>query len=154
MTNSDHSVSRRSAPHAHRVKWHENWFGLFGGPLAWYLQLCAGYALASQPCFRAGYRVPAPVPALQWTWSAMILAMLAAVAVAVLSLLASWRTLRRTREEAPEGSTLWSEAGTGRTRFLALWGVLLGSAFALAAATTAVAFILLPRCAGEFPSSP
>jgi hypothetical protein len=31
---------------------------------------------------------------------------------------------------------------------LALWGVFLGSAFALAAAITAVAFITLPRCAG------
>jgi hypothetical protein len=37
---------------------------------------------------------------------------------------------------------------TGRTRFLALWGTVFGAAFAIAAAFTAVAFFILPRCAG------
>jgi heme/copper-type cytochrome/quinol oxidase subunit 4 len=37
---------------------------------------------------------------------------------------------------------------TERTHFLALWGILLGSGFALAVAITAVAFATVPRCAG------
>ena len=36
----------------------------------------------------------------------------------------------------------------GRTHFLALWGVALGGVFALAAALTGLAFMILPRCAG------
>jgi hypothetical protein len=148
MSGSEQCLNRHSAPYAGRVKQHESFFSLFGGPLAWYLQLCAGYALASQPCFRDRHRVAVPLPALQWTWTAMVLAMIAAVALALLSLLVSWRVFRRTGEEAPEGSTQSIEASAGRTRFLALWGVFLGSAFALAAAITAVAFITLPRCAG------
>jgi hypothetical protein len=40
------------------------------------------------------------------------------------------------------------EAGAARTRFLALWGALLGGGFALATAITGVAFVTLPRCAG------
>jgi len=148
MSAREQALRARSAPHADRVVRLESFFGLFGGPLAWYLQLCAGYALASQPCFRDGHRMTLPLPALQWTWPAMILAMLAAVAVALLSLLVSWRAFRRIREEPPSGSQHGAEIRAGRTRFLALWGMLLGSAFALAAAMTAVAFITLPRCAG------
>jgi hypothetical protein len=123
------AVVRNPAPD----KLRGSFFGLFGGPLAWFVQLCCGFALASQPCFRGGNRVAAPPPALQWTWPAMILLMAAAVAIALLSLLVSWRTFTRS---------------TGRTRFLALWGILLGGSFALAAAFTAVAFLTLPRCAG------
>jgi hypothetical protein len=123
------AVVRNPAPGRLR----ESFFGLFGGPLAWFVQLCCGFALASQPCFLGGTRVAAPPPALQWTWPAMIFLMAAAVAIALLSLLVSWRTFTRS---------------TGRTRFLALWGILLGGSFALAAAFTAVAFLTLPRCAG------
>lgn len=146
MSAAGDSLSQQRTPHANRVRPHESFFRLFGGPLAWYLQLCAGYALASQPCFRNGHRVVLPLPAFEWTWPAMILAMIAAVAVALLSLLVSWRTLRRTWAEASGEST--QLIAVGRTKFLALWGVLLGGAFALAAAITAVAFIMLPRCAG------
>lgn len=130
------------------MKRHESFFALFGGPLAWYLQLCAGYALASEPCFRSGGRLQAPVAALQWTWSAMLLSMAAAVAVALVSLTVSWRAYGRTKEEAPGETAHLMEAGAGRTRFLALWGVLLGSGFALATAITGVAFVTMPRCAG------
>jgi hypothetical protein len=133
---------------AQRATPRQSLFGLFGGPLAWYLQLCAGYALASQPCFRGGLGVTAPLRTEQWTWPAMILAMLTAVAVALLALLVSWRTFVRTRAEGSGGVTHMIEAGDSRTQFLALWGVLLGAAFALAAAISAVAFITLPRCAG------
>lgn len=130
------------------MKLAEIFFGVFGGPLAWFIQLCAGYALASAPCFRDGVRVIAPLAVLQWTWPAMIIAMLASVAITLLALGVSWRAFRRTRQEAGGGSDHLLEMGAGRTRFLALWGVLLGSAFAVATAMTAVAFMLLPRCAG------
>jgi hypothetical protein len=137
-----------AAPQAHRVKLHESFFGLFGGPIAWFLQFCAGYALASEPCFRAGERLAAPVPAMQWTLLAMLLSMTAGVAVALLSLIVSWRAYRRTKHEASGETTHLVEAGVGRTQFLSLWGVLLGSAFAVATAMTGVAFLTLPRCAG------
>jgi hypothetical protein len=148
MNAAPQDMSRHPAPHADRVKMGEIFFGVLGGPLAWYLQLCAGYALASTPCFRDGVRIAAPPPVLQWTWPAMIVAMLAGIAIALLALAVSWLAFRRTQQEAAGGSAHLLEVGAGRTRFLALWGVLLGSAFAVATAITALAFILLPRCAG------
>jgi hypothetical protein len=137
-----------AAPQVYRAKLHESFFGLFAGPIAWFLQFCASYALASEPCFRGGERLAAPVPALQWTLLAMILSMAAAVVIALLSLLVSWRAYRRTKGEAPGATAHLVEAGPGRTRFLSLWGVLLGGAFAVATAMTGVAFLTLPRCAG------
>lgn len=136
------------APHANRVGLHESFFALFGGPIAWFLQLCSGYALASAPCFREGQRMTAPAAQLQWTWAAMIAAMAAAVIIAGLSFLVSWRAFERTKGEASGSSHELLEAGAGRTRFLALWGMLLGGGFGLATAITAAAFLWLPRCAG------
>ena len=137
-----------AASQAQRVKLHESFFGLFGGAIAWFLQFCAGYALASEPCFRAGERLATPVPALQWTLLAMLVSMAAGIALALLSLIVSWRAYRRTKDEASGETVNLVEAGLGRTRFLSLWGVLLGSAFAAATAMTGVAFLTLPRCAG------
>jgi hypothetical protein len=148
MTATPSNLRQDSAPQAQHVKAHESLFGLLGGPIAWYLQLCGGYALASEPCFRSGHRSLAPPPSLHWTWPAMILLMTAAVAIALMSLLVSWRTFKRTRQEAGGDAHQLMEVSAGRTRFLALWGMLLGSGFALAAAITAVAFVTVPRCAG------
>jgi hypothetical protein len=148
MSADTQDLRPHAASRAHRVKLGEIFFGVCGGPVAWFLQLCTGYALASAPCFRDGVRLTEPPPLLRWTWPAMIVAMLAGVLIALLALGISWRAFQRTRQEAGGSSALLLEMGAGRTRFLALWGVLLGSAFAAAAAITAVAFILLPRCAG------
>jgi hypothetical protein len=148
MSALETGLAEPKAGHAYRVRPRESFFALFGGPVAWFLQLCAGYALASEPCFRDGYRVAAPLPALQWTWPAMILVMALAIAISLLSLLVSWRTFKRTREDGAGDAHQSISVSEGRTRFLALWGVLLGSGFALATTFTAVAFLTLPRCAG------
>ena len=148
MTATPSNLRQDSAPQAQHVKAHESLFGLLGGPIAWYLQLCGGYALASEPCFRAGHRTLAPPPSMLWTWAAMILLMTAAVAIALLSLLVSWRAFKRTRADVPSEAYQLMQVDTGRTHFLALWGMLLGGGFALAVAITAVAFLTVPRCAG------
>ena len=72
----------------------------------------------------------------------------AAVAISLAGFLVSMRAFDRTREEAPGGPHHVMEIGAGRTRFLALWGMVFGAGFAVAAAITAVAFIAVPRCAG------
>lgn len=78
----------------------------------------------------------------------MIALTVAAVAVALIGFGVSMRAFNRTRNETQGGAHHVMEIGTGRTRFLALWGMILGAGFALAAAITAVAFIAVPRCTG------
>jgi hypothetical protein len=141
-------AAQHPAPHAERMSVGEIYFGLFAAPFAWLLQLACGYALASEPCFRAGQRSSVPPVALQWTWPAMIVLTAAAIAISIAAFIVSQRAFERTRREHPGGTQHLMEAGAGRTRFLALWGMVLGAGFAMAAALTAVAYIAVPRCAG------
>ena len=146
--NAEAPLTHHPAPKRHAVRLHESFFALFGGPIAWFVQLNVGFALASQPCFRNGERTVMPQWMPDWTWEAMIALMILACAVALLAALVSWRAWARTGDEAAGDHRHVLEVGSGRTRFLALWGVVLGTGSALATALTAVAFFFLPRCAG------
>jgi hypothetical protein len=141
-------LSHHPAPKRHAMKLHESFFALFGGPLAWFMQLSVGYGLASQPCFSDGERTIAPHWFPDWTWAAMIAVMVLACAVALLAALISWRAYARTADEAIGNHQHVMDVGSGRTRFLALWGILLGAGAALSTILTFVAFFVLPRCAG------
>lgn len=148
MTARHEALTPHPAPHRDQVALYESLFGVVGGPAAWFVQLCAGYALASWPCFPKDERGLVPVAGYEWTWPAMIGLLVAGGLVALAAFFVSWRVLRRTRDEMGGGNQALMEIGAGRTRFLALWGVLLGGGFALATIVTAVAFSVLSRCAG------
>jgi len=128
-------------------------FSLLGGPLAWFVQLCAGYALSSWPCFPQDLRRPLPLPDYGWTSSAIALVSLAAFVIALAASLTGARAMRRNRAGEPavrdsnRGGRIEATV-LGRRCFLALWGCLAGAGFAVAIAFTAVQFWLLPRCAG------
>jgi amino acid transporter len=134
------ALSQHPAPLRHQLSIGEALFGVFGGPLAWFVQLCAGYALATQPCrSQSSYAGSFPV---------MVALLIAAVLVALAAFGVSWRTYARTRDETGGDHRHLMEVGAGRTRFLALWGMLLGAGFAVATSLTAIAFLLVPRCDG------
>ena len=142
------SLSHHPAPHRDRVSSLESVFGLLGGPGAWFIQLCAGYTLASWPCFPLDERRVLPLRNYDWTLEAIIAVSIGAILIAAASAIVSWNALRRTRDEAKGDHRHLLEVGTGRTRFLAMWGTALGSVFALVSAMTTIAFWVLPRCAG------
>jgi hypothetical protein len=123
-------------------------FSVFGGPLAWFVQLCGGFALATQPCVVAGVHAAEPATRLQWTGSAMSVLM----GVSLLAALASFALARRSFERTQTGLRRTEgnpeDTARGRSRFLALWGMQLAGVFALGIAMTAVGFWMLPRCAG------
>jgi hypothetical protein len=142
------SLSHHPAPHRGRVSLVESVFGLLGGPGAWFIQLCTGYALASWPCFPMDERRLLPLPNYAWTLQADIAVSIAAILIAAAAAIVSRNIFRRTRDEAKGDHQHLLEVGTGRTRFLAVWGMALGSVFALVSAITTIAFWVLPRCAG------
>jgi hypothetical protein len=149
MTAGALPMTQHSAPQADRSTVHESFFALFGAPMAWFVQLCSGYAMASQPCFIDGDRSWLPAVGLQWTWLTMIAVMLTAIIIALFALALSWRAYRCTQNQAPGDAQHLMEVGsTGRTRFLALWGIVLAAGFSGATAVNTVAFVLLPRCSG------
>ena len=147
--NADHaSLSHHPAPHRQKVSPGALAFGLVGGPLAWFVQVCANYPMASWPCFPGEHRNLLPQPGSVWTLHAMIGASVAAFVIAVAAFVVAQRAFIRVRHESHGDHTHLLNVGSGRTRFLALWGMIFSAAFAVGIAMTVVAYIVLPRCAG------
>jgi hypothetical protein len=127
---------------------HAALFAVFAAPIAWFVQLCGSYSLASAPCFRDGHRATAVPAGSQWTGAALLALMAAAVLIALVAAFLSWRAFSRTKAPMQGETDRLTRERAGRTHFLALWGVVFGAAFALAAALTGFDFVALPRCAG------
>jgi hypothetical protein len=119
-------------------------FMLFTGPLAWFAQLCIGFALLSWPCFPYDLRLTAPLDGFDWTRIAALILLLACAVLAALSGYVSWSTLA----EIPARGDGAPDPARGRARFTALWGTMLGLGFAVATLATLAGFALVPRCAG------
>ncbi|HEV7611560.1 MAG TPA: hypothetical protein VGO37_06790 [Steroidobacteraceae bacterium] len=135
-----------ATPAAPYPRLHEGFFALFGGPIAWFLHLCAGYALANEPCWRAGQRIAHSPLALEGSRAGIAGATIAAVLVALGATSLSWRAYKKAREAASAHGGV--DPAVGRAAFLSLWGVILGGGSAVAASLTAIALNILPRCGG------
>jgi len=138
----------REAPDPLRFEWASarHAFGLWGGPVAWFIQLCAGYGLASWPCFPNDHRLVAP--RISWSMDLMDALLIVGVLIALAAAYVSSQTLVAARAEMRAVAGTGASAAAGRKCFLALWGIVWGVGFAVATAFTAVAFIALPRCGG------
>jgi len=120
------------------------WFGLFGTPLAWSLQLLASYALTAHACFPAAE--PLGEPADGNAWLLALIASAAAAVVAVVAGTTAWRSWRATRNEHPGDHGTLLEVGEGRARFMALAGLLLSGIFSLGIVMNALPLFLVQPC--------
>ncbi|EQB05882.1 hypothetical protein [Sphingobium baderi] len=141
-------LSHHPATHADRLPPWRAAFILACGPAAWLLQLMVGASLTGWSCFPADERLWSEPAGLGWTRTAAIIVIAVAVLIAWASGAAAWSDLRRVRGEEEGGPAALAEIGHGRTRFIALWGLVLGVGSAAASLITLVAFLLVPRCAG------
>jgi hypothetical protein len=131
------------------------WFGLLGGPLGWSAQALVNTSIASHGCFPQLF--PLRTPGTGGMRGILFAVSVAAIGLAVAALVMSWSTWRRTsgehqqRSGTAEGhrdSTAALETGEGRTRFMALSGVLTSVTFLIVIlAHTAAVFVVIP-CAG------
>jgi hypothetical protein len=129
-------------------------FGLFGAPAAWSVQTLVNLPVASHGCFPRLDPLATPATAVR----AVVLAVsVAAIVVGAAAAAVAWRTWARTREEQQEGSGRGAahgpeaallETGEGRTRFLALAGVLTSLTFLLVSVVHAATLLLVVPCAG------
>lgn len=106
------------------------WFGLFGAPAAWSLQLMAGYALTAHGCFPAS--APRVVPTFGGLWIAVLIISLAALGLAIAAEATAWRS--------------WRVASTERTRFMALAGMMLSGLFLIGVVMAGIPLFIKPAC--------
>ena len=142
MSDGDrHGMSHHPAPHRDRVALWETVLGLAGGPLAWFVQLCASYGLAATSCYAGPERGFESQPG-----AGIVIVYLVCLAAAVAGAVVSLLVYRRTRNEKEGGTEELFERGHGRTRFLALWGILLGAGFGAVILLNGVALLGVPAC--------
>jgi hypothetical protein len=129
------------------------WFGFLGAPLGWTLQTLANTAVASHGCFPQLF--PLDKPATGSMRGILFAISVVAIVVGAAALAVSLGTWLRTRSEHQEKSgegarrhdrsTAALETGEGRTRFMALSGVLTSIVFLIVIlAHTAAVFVVIP----------
>ena len=145
---SEAGVARHHpAPHGHKVSLTALMFGFSAAPVAWIGQLLVSYILSSYACFPGP--VPRTSPLTTWDWLTPALFGLDALAivVTVAAGLVAWRAFARTRDEADGDSHHLLEVGEGRSRFLALCGLLTAAGFLIIIAFNTLSLVLVPLCA-------
>jgi hypothetical protein len=120
------------------------WFGLFGAPVAWSLQLVASYALVAHGCYPDAE--PMTIPVVPGLKTLVLGTGVAALVVALLAGGAAWRSWRATRNEQGGEHEALLEAGEGRMHFMALAGMLLGAVFVMGIVMNVVPVVMLGPC--------
>ncbi len=134
------------SPQRHRVGVWSRWFALLGAPLAWLSQLFVNASLASQACFAGG----APLNTPNWPHMTLTTAVVEGLMllVCVAAGLTGWHDWRRSPDERHGGAHRLVSSGDGRTRFMAMAGMLVSGLFALATAFGLLAALTVPPCGG------
>lgn len=129
------------SPHRDRVNRWTLLFATTAAPLIWMGQFLFGESLTAAVCFPGDMpNTMQPGAWLQWSLIAFdAVAIIIAIAAGFVSL-GLWR---RSQGES-EGDVL--EVAEGRTRYLALWGMLTSAGFLAAIIFETFASVMVPRC--------
>jgi hypothetical protein len=135
---------RHPAPHRRRVARWVIAIALFVAPVTWGLQLLVAVTLAGHACYP--HAVPRALP-LWANLSQRLLAMnIAAIALCLIAGFVAWLGWRRTRAERPGDAHHLLESGDGRTRFLAMAGLINSVLFGVAVIFESINLFMDPTC--------
>lgn len=141
------------APARREVRLSTLWFGLVGAPAAWSVQTLVNLPLSAHACYPRLTPLSAPMTA--GLRGIAFVVSLAALALCLAAAAVAWRTWWRTRGEHQQGSgrgrehqpsSALLETGEGRTRFMALAGVLTSITFLVVSAANTAAIFLVSPC--------
>ncbi|WP_420605385.1 hypothetical protein [Novosphingopyxis sp.] len=132
------------SPHRHKVSAAWLLAGLAIPPAAWTAEMLVGFAISSNACpLTPGSNSQ---PGFSGEAALLILLQLACLICAIASGLMSRRHWRRVRGEKKDSEHSHLTIGEGRTRFLALAGMLTAGTFAIAILFNVLEPILIPLC--------
>jgi hypothetical protein len=135
---------KHPAPHRHRVGLAALFFGLGAAPFAWNAQLLFSVALSAHACYPRD--VPMALPIWSGLWWILLAIGLAGIVLAIAGGLVSWRSWRLTFDETSGSVHHLLDVGEGRTRFLAMFGILTSFLFALGLLFATAAVFVVPLC--------
>ena len=132
------------APHRKRVGLAALLFGVAAAPFAWNSQMLVSSSVAGYVCFPHATPLSTPV----WGgWQPVLFAIAGvSIALAIVGGLVSWRNWRRTFNERPGSAHHLLDLGEGRTRFMAMCGMLASALFVYALLFGITALWLVPAC--------
>jgi len=146
MTESTTFTKARShpAPHRHRVSLFALFFGIVAAPAAWNAQLLFSTALSGHACYPRDALLAAPV----WSslWRVLLAISLIAIVISVASGATAIRSWLRARDESAGSGHHLVNTGEGRTRFLAMFGILTSLLFLVAILFATAVIFLVPLC--------
>ena len=135
---------KHPAPHRYCVGLTALFFGLVAAPVAWNAQLLFSVALSAHACYPRD--VPLTLPIWSNLWGILLAIGVAGIVLAILGGLVSFRNWRLTFDEAPGSAHHLLDVGEGRTRFIAMFGILASVLFALGLLFATAAVFLVPIC--------
>jgi hypothetical protein len=132
------------APHRAKVNPFLLGFAVVGSPVAWSLEMLVSFPLAAHACFPKDAPVLSPtIPGLSGILCGIEIALFVVGALATAASVVCWR---RTRKEKSGGTHHLLEVGEGRTRFIALSGLIISIGFLIALVFEAAALYLVRSC--------
>ena len=134
------------SPHRDRVRPWAMWFCILGAPVAWSVQQLVNAPLFAHGCYPKDVPISSPI----WSnaGSVALAVELIAIAVCVVAGLLAWRNWDRTRGEKEGSGHHLMEAGDGRTRFMAMVGLICSGLFLLATIFATGLLYLVQPCNG------
>jgi hypothetical protein len=132
------------APYRDRTTLWELTFAVLAPPLAWSIHLVLNYAFASHSCFPDG--TPQAAPSLRALRVLLLAVDGASLLISAIAVLIAYRAWQVSAQEMADIAPPLVETGEGRTRFLAVWGLLIGIGFFVAVLFDFVGLWILPPC--------
>ena len=145
----ERSASERQphpSPHRHRVLRWAHWFGLLGAPIAWSLQELVNVSLAGHACYP--HDVPLAMPLWPQLGGIAIWVEAVAFVICIAAGLVAFASWRRSRNEKPGDAHQLLGSGDGRTRFMAMAGVIMSVLFLIGTALATLNLLTVAPCGG------
>lgn len=119
-------------------------FGIAAAPAAWNAQLLFSVALSGHDCYP--HATPVALPLWDGLRPVLFAISVAAIVLAIIGGVVALRSWRKTFDEREDSGHHLLDRGEGRTRFMAMAGMLTSALFLIALVFGTIALCLVPLC--------